>query len=112
MVLLPIDASIEEIQVVAHECAAAEFDVLYRDEFPRLAGALYAMSGVRSLAEDVAQDAFAHAWSRWARVAASPCPAGWVYTTAFRLLQRRMRSRRAPVAQIGGTRDASERTDE
>ena len=93
--------------------SADVFDTLYREEFPRLAGALYAMSGVRSLAEEVAQDTFAHAWSRWSRVQNGPSPAGWVYTTGFRLLRRRMRQRRLLLASlIRRSTDPAERIEE
>jgi RNA polymerase sigma-70 factor (ECF subfamily) len=92
---------------------AAAFDALYGLEFPRLAGVLQAMGGSRSLAEEVAQDAFAHAWTRWSRVSTSPSPAGWVYTTAFRLMQRRLRfQRRPPSAPIWGHPDAVEGTEQ
>ena len=92
--------------------SGADFDDLYRAEFPRLAGTLYAMSGIQDLAEDVAQDAFAHAWARWGRVRVSPSPAGWVYTTAFRMLRRRLRlHRRPPLARIRDGGDSSERSE-
>lgn len=87
----PIEVPIEvtAVQRDAGAAQSAAFDRFYHEEFSRLAGTLYAMGGSRSLAEEVAQDAFAHAWSRWSRVSVGPSPAGWVYTTAFRMLRRR-----------------------
>lgn len=76
------------------------FDVLFDQEVSRLVSTLYAMSGSLPLAEDVAQDAFAHAWSRWSRVRESPSPAGWVYTTAFRIMRRRLILHRRPPITI------------
>src|ERR1700727_2399685 len=80
MVLMEDDVSTElpPIPWAPMAAPAVGFDALYATEFPRLAGVLYAMGGSRSLAEEVAQDAFAHAWARWSRVSASPSPAGWV----------------------------------
>jgi RNA polymerase sigma-70 factor (ECF subfamily) len=71
------------------------------------------MSGVRLLAEEVTQDAFAHAWSRWPRVRDSPSPAGWAYVTAFRLLNRALRRhRRAFMATAPGDSDHSSSTEQ
>lgn len=81
--------------------ASAEgFDVLFDQELTRLVSTLYAMGGSLALAEDVAQDAFAHAWARWSRVRESPSPAGWVYTTAFRMMRRRLLLRRRPPGTV------------
>jgi RNA polymerase sigma-70 factor (ECF subfamily) len=84
-----------------------DFDVMYRAELGRLIVALRAMGGSRSGAEEVAQDAFAHAWARWGRVSRSPSPAGWVYVTAFRMLRRR-RPRQPTFLRLGGGDDHSD----
>jgi RNA polymerase sigma-70 factor, ECF subfamily len=115
MVLMEDDVSTElpPIPWAPMAAPAIGFDALYATEFPRLAGVLYAMGGSRSLAEEVAQDAFAHAWARWSRVSASPSPAGWVYTTAFRLMRRRLRfGRRPPPAPLRPHADAVEGTEQ
>ncbi len=115
MVLLPDNVSTEPLPSLRGEgdYSTPTFDVVYRAEFPRLAGALYAMSGVRSLAEDVAQDAFAHAWSRWPRVCKSPSPVGWVYVTAFRLLKRRTRRwQQTAISPVRDPPDSSQGTDQ
>jgi RNA polymerase sigma-70 factor (ECF subfamily) len=70
--------------------ASDEFDEFYRAQWPRLAGTLRLLSGEATIADDTAQDAFTLAWRRWDRVSRMDRPAGWLYTTAFRLLRRRM----------------------
>ena len=47
---------------------ADDFDVFYRREYPRVVALAYALSGRRSAAEDLAQDAFLAAHQRWAQV--------------------------------------------
>jgi RNA polymerase sigma factor (sigma-70 family) len=67
-----------------------EFDALYREHYPRLTRAL-AIAGAGEAAEDLAQEAMARTLARWRRVRKGTNPAGYVYTTAFRLLQRHQR---------------------
>jgi RNA polymerase sigma-70 factor (ECF subfamily) len=75
------------------------FDEFYRAHWPRLAGTLRLVSGGTATADDVAQEAFTLAWMRWERVSKMERPAGWLYTTAFRLQRRRMaRDARRPQA--------------
>jgi RNA polymerase sigma-70 factor (ECF subfamily) len=78
--------------------AAEAFDELYRAELGRLVGALRLMSGDQQMAEEIAQETFIRAWVRWRRVSELERPAGWLYTTAFRL-QRRQQARRHPVPE-------------
>lgn len=75
--------------------AYTEFDDLYREHYPRLTRAL-ALAGAGEAAEDLAQEAMARTLARWRRVRKGTNPAGYVYTTAFRLLQRHHR-RALPV---------------
>ncbi len=64
-----------------------EFDELYREHYERLVRALR-IAGAADAAEDIAQEAMARTLARWRRVRAGTHPAGYVYTVAFRLLQR------------------------
>jgi RNA polymerase sigma factor (sigma-70 family) len=75
--------------------SSPDFDELYREHYPRLTRAL-ALAGARDAAEDLAQEAMARTLARWRRVRRGTNPAGYVYTTAFRLLQRHQR-RAQPV---------------
>jgi RNA polymerase sigma-70 factor (ECF subfamily) len=63
---------------VAGEDDAHEFDVLYRRLSPRLMGQAYAMTGSRSSAEDLIQEAFGRAWLRWGRVRRLEYPEAWI----------------------------------
>jgi RNA polymerase sigma-70 factor (ECF subfamily) len=62
--------------------------------------------GDAALAEDAAQEAFARAYRRWARVSAMDDPSAWVYVVAVNVA-RRARRRRPPPRLIseraGGT---------
>jgi RNA polymerase sigma-70 factor (ECF subfamily) len=66
------------------------FDDLYAEHYARLTRAL-TISGAGDAAEDIAQEAMARTLARWRRVRKGTNPAGYVYTTAFRLLQRHQR---------------------
>jgi RNA polymerase sigma factor (sigma-70 family) len=64
-----------------------------------------ASTGAGDATEDLAQEAMARTLARWRRVRRGTNPAGYVYTTAFRLLQRhhrRARPERAPSPTVAG----------
>lgn len=73
------------------------FNDLYAEHYPRLTRAL-SIAGAGDAAEDLAQEAMARALARWRRVRKGTNPAGYVYTTAFRLLQRHQR--RAKLSEL------------
>ena len=66
---------------------SGDFDDLYREHYPKLTRAL-AIAGAGDAAEDIAQEAMARTLARWRRVRKGTNPAGYLYTTAFRLLHR------------------------
>lgn len=66
-----------------------------RSVHPRLAGSLTLHCGDRGVAEEVAQEALARAWERWAAVSAMDSPERWVYRVAFNLATSRGRRRSA-----------------
>jgi RNA polymerase sigma-70 factor (ECF subfamily) len=92
--------------------ASGVFDEFYRAHWPPLAGTLRLVSGGTATADDVAQEAFTLAWMRWERVSRMERPAGWLYTTAFRLQRRRLaRDARRPEAVSGAEANAVDITD-
>jgi RNA polymerase sigma-70 factor, ECF subfamily len=73
----------------------------------RLVGSLGLYVGDRAVAEELAQEALARAWARWAKVREMDDPVGWVYRVGFnlansywrrRLVERRARHRLLPDA--------------
>jgi RNA polymerase sigma-70 factor, ECF subfamily len=74
------------------------FAAFFRDVYPRLVGQLRALTGDLAGAEDVAQEAFVRAASRWGQLARYEQPEAWVRKTAVRLavdgLRRAKRHRR------------------
>jgi RNA polymerase sigma factor (sigma-70 family) len=66
-----------------------EFETFFRSEYTRLVRALYLLTGSRSDAEDVAQEAMARVYERWGRVGRMERPAGYLYRVALHLDRRR-----------------------
>jgi DNA-directed RNA polymerase specialized sigma24 family protein len=63
----------------------AEFQAFYAANYGRIVAMVTAMVGDRLQAEDVAQEAFARAYSRWARIGHYEVPEAWVRQVAMRL---------------------------
>ena len=83
------------------------FHDFYRDAYPRLVAQLYAVTTDLGLAEDVVQEAFVRAASRWAQVRAYQAPEAWVRKVALRLrldAARRLRRQAAALTRLGATR--------
>ncbi len=76
---------------------STDFVVCYQTHYPRLLRALQLSGADRATAEDLAQEAFGRAFARWRQVCRGPNPPGYVYTTAFRLWQRRQRRKAPPI---------------
>lgn len=79
-----------------------EVGALYTRTCPRLIGLLTAISGSRSDAEEVAQEAYVRLLPRWKQVRSYDDPESWVRTVAINILISRQR--RAKVAVRGLTR--------
>lgn len=63
-----------------------DFDAFYASTHRRIVGQIYAMTGSLHEAEDCAQEAYARAWQRWAKLSADHGnPEAWVRTVAARL---------------------------
>ena len=80
------------------------FAVMYRAEFKRMTQSVSLVVGSAALAEEIVQEAFARAWSKWDRVSTMVHPAGWVQTVAFRMaLRAKRRTQRVAEAESLGT---------
>ena len=80
---------------------SADFDAFYTAAVRRVVLYLYAVSGDRSDAQDIAQEAFARAWQHWAKVSRYDDPEAWVRTVAWRLMVNRFRALRRWFAAQG-----------
>jgi RNA polymerase sigma factor (sigma-70 family) len=69
----------------------AAFEEFFATERTRLHRALFAITGSRTEAEDIAQDAFLRVWERWARVGSLDDPAGYLHRTAMNVFRDRRR---------------------
>lgn len=69
----------------------ATFDQFYAEHYPKLTGSLRLVCGDSGVAEELAQEAFVRAYSKWATVSTMESPGGWLYRVAFNLARRRWR---------------------
>jgi RNA polymerase sigma-70 factor (ECF subfamily) len=84
------------------------FEDFYRREFRPVVALVYALSGSRTGAEDLAQEAFVAAHRRWSRICEYEKPEAWVRRVAANLaisaFRRRMAEARA-LARVARLRD-------
>lgn len=66
----------------------ADYDVLFRAEYPRVLRVCQALLRDRERAEDVTQEAFIRLYTHWHRVASYDRPDAWVRRVAVRLAVR------------------------
>ena len=71
----------------------AEFEVVYREQWPLLVGQLVLLCGDRAEAADCVQEAFARGWQHRRSLEADA--GGWLRTTAARIAVSRWRKRRS-----------------
>ena len=99
---------------------AEPFDAFYEREFPAMVGLAYALSGSRSGAEDIAQEAFLAAHKAWGRISGYDRPGAWVRKVvanqAVSFIRRRTAEARA-LLRLGSWRqpqlpDLSAETEE
>jgi DNA-directed RNA polymerase specialized sigma24 family protein len=74
--------------------AAASFEEFFELERDRLFSVLALMTGNRSEAEEIAQDAFLAMWERWDRVRLMDNPQAYLQRTAVNIFRRRYRRTR------------------
>ncbi len=80
--------------------ADADFDDLFRREYPGLVRRVQVVVGSRSVAEEVVQDAFCIALERWGRVAHVERPGAWIQVVALRRAVRHVRRRQRGAALV------------
>ena len=84
------------------------FEDFYLEEYPRVVMLVYALSGSRAGAEDIAQEAFLRAYRDWERVGSYAHQAAWVRRVATNLassgLRRRLAEARA-LTRLAGRRE-------
>jgi RNA polymerase sigma factor (sigma-70 family) len=84
------------------------FEHFYLEEYPGVVKLVYALSGSRVAAEDIAQEAFLRAYRDWDRVGSYAHQAAWVRRVAANLatsgLRRRLVEARA-LARLAGRRE-------
>ena len=71
--------------------ASSSFETFYEAEGRLLFRRLWLVTGNRSEAEELMQDAFLRVWERWDRVSAMDDPVGYLYRTAMNLFRKRYR---------------------
>jgi RNA polymerase sigma-70 factor (sigma-E family) len=69
------------------------FEHFYLQEYPRVVALVYALSGSRTGAEDIAQEAFLRAYRDWDRIGSYEHQAAWVRRVAANLATSGLRRR-------------------
>ena len=78
------------------------FEAFYERERDGLFGALVLITGNRSEAEEITQDAFLILWERWGRVSGLENPAGYLYRTAMNAFRKRRRRAAMGLRRMAG----------
>jgi RNA polymerase sigma-70 factor (ECF subfamily) len=102
-----------ETATMRHDEAGDAFAALFRREFRPIARTVFLIVGDAPTAEEIVQDAFAKAWSRWRDVARTDRPGAWIQTVAVRLaLRKRKRRRRGAELEVFAARLETARGDD
>jgi RNA polymerase sigma-70 factor (ECF subfamily) len=88
----PVEAP--EIEGRAADARTSGFEAFFRTEYPRLVTLLVAVTGSRSVAEELAQEALLRAHLRWDRIVRYDRPGAWVRRVALNLASHHRRKRR------------------
>lgn len=86
--------------VTSPHVTVRQFDAFYRSEYR---GVLAIMAGLvrnRAVAEELTQDAFLRAHSRWSTVSSHPNPEAWIRRVAINLSMSWLRRRRAEARSL------------
>ncbi len=68
-----------------------DFDMWYRNEYPRVVNALTLLTGDQQVSVDAASEAFVRALAKWDRVSNMDRPGGWLYKVALNDARKRLR---------------------
>ncbi len=79
------------LSAVREAVETQSFEEFFLEVHERLFQALFLLTGDRSEADDLAQEALLRAYERWDRVGAMESPAGYVYRTALNLYRSHVR---------------------
>jgi RNA polymerase sigma factor (sigma-70 family) len=71
--------------------AVPTFERFFQDEYERLGKAMYLITGDRTEAEDLAQEAMVRVYEHWDRVSSGGSGIGYLYRTALNLYRSRVR---------------------
>ncbi len=82
-----------------------DFTEFYEATWPRTVACAYAVTGDLGAAEEVAQDAYTSAWTRWSRIRDYDDPGSWVRRVAVRQAISRWRRARTALRHLVGQRD-------
>ncbi len=88
--LRPAGSADGEPQVVR---AAEPFDTFYRREYPQMVSVVYALTGQRWAAEELAQEAFVRAYRSWRTVSGYDKPGAWLRRVTINLATSHLRRR-------------------
>lgn len=86
------------------EGAEGDFADFYAATWPRTLACTYALTGDRGVAEELAQEAYVRAWSKWRKVSGYEQPAAWVRQVAIRLSVSRWRRGKVASAWLARNR--------
>ncbi len=73
--------------------ATEPFDSFYRREYPQMVSVVYALTGQRWAAEELAQEAFIRAYRAWGKVSGYDKPGAWLRRVAINLATSHVRRR-------------------
>jgi RNA polymerase sigma-70 factor (ECF subfamily) len=88
------------------------FEELYRRDFTAVVGLVYALSGSRHVAEELAQEAFLSAHRRWDRISGYDDPGAWIRRVAVNQAVSALRRRSVEartVLRLSGQRPLPDR---
>lgn len=81
-----------------------DFTAFYDATWGRTVACAYAVTGDLGAAEEIAQEAYTRAWSRWSRLRSYDEPSAWVRQVASRLAVSRWRRARTALTHLARQR--------